>query len=295
MAGTLEPGDFVLVNLFSHGLSKESRDFHSNDVVVFNLPFDYMTINDFEESTYPSANQISSTKPEMLFYTKRIIGLPGDSLSIVGTNIYRNGKLLPNPPKSKMFFLASIKNNTSLVTLRKFRHLFRRIKIKDTVDGRTRIRIEASYKDISVIKNLSFVENLRPLTLKDSMLTYLRPMLGLKWNFDYIPTFYIPRKGDSVFIDSSNIFLYNNLFLLDRFENEDHIQWNLELNKIYVFDKDYYFVKGDQHFSSIDSRYWGLLPENYIIGKVELILFSIFPYEIRKKKWRWERLFMDIY
>lgn len=114
------------------------------------------------------------------------------------------------------------------------------------------------------------------------------------WNIKDFGPLYIPKKGDSITLDQTNYRLYKKLI---EWEQQGELQYKdstvlLKENPIngYRFQKNYYFMAGDNGMNSQDSRYWGLLPEEYIVGKAWIIWKSINPYT---DKFRWER-FMKV-
>jgi signal peptidase I len=102
------------------------------------------------------------------------------------------------------------------------------------------------------------------------------------WNVKSFGPLYVPKKGDTIRINSTNILLYRNPI---RYETGKEIPENLQT---YVFQQNYYFMAGDLVSDSRDSRYWGLLPEDHIIGKAVLVWKSVEP---ETGKIRWKRIF----
>jgi signal peptidase I len=113
-----------------------------------------------------------------------------------------------------------------------------------------------------------------------------------KWTIKDFGPLYIPAKGDNLPIDSLNIILYRKLIEYETGKSvsiKDGLVFigDSVLNN-YTFRQDYYFVAGDWIFDSMDSRYWGLLPDDLIVGKAAVVWKSVDP---NTGKFRWNRFF----
>jgi signal peptidase I len=99
-----------------------------------------------------------------------------------------------------------------------------------------------------------------------------------KWNLDYFGPLTIPKKGDSVGLNINNIDLYSKIISVYEGNTleikKDDIYINGKKVATYTFKMNYYFVLGDNRHNSIDSRYWGFVPEDHIIGRVSMVLYS---------------------
>jgi signal peptidase I len=116
-----------------------------------------------------------------------------------------------------------------------------------------------------------------------------------QWNVKRFGPLYVPGKGSEVAIDTQNIVLYRNLitYETDRKITLKDGQVLLDDKPLttYTFTHDYYFMAGDWVSDSRDSRYWGLLPDDLIVGKAAFIWRSV---DMRTKKFRWKRFLKKI-
>lgn len=118
----------------------------------------------------------------------------------------------------------------------------------------------------------------------------------LDWNIRDFGPLYIPGKGDSITLNQTNFKVYKKLI---EWEQQGNLQCKDSTTFLngkpingYRFQKNYYFMAGDNGMNSQDSRYWGMLPEEYIVGKAWIIWKSIDPYT---NKFRWERFLKVIH
>ncbi len=116
------------------------------------------------------------------------------------------------------------------------------------------------------------------------------------WNIKNFGPLYIPARGDSIRLDRAHFKLYKKLI---EWEQKESLQYKDSIAFLngkpisgYRFLKNYYFMAGDNGMNSQDSRYWGLLPEEYIVGKAWIIWKSVDPYT---DKFRWDRFLKVIH
>ena len=115
------------------------------------------------------------------------------------------------------------------------------------------------------------------------------------WSAKNFGPIYLPRKNDSLEISQSNITLYRNLICYETGKEvdvkENAVLLGDSIIHCYKFTRNYYFMAGDYVFDSKDSRYWGLLPEDHIVGKVAFVWSSI---DKNTDERRWERFLKKV-
>ena len=119
-----------------------------------------------------------------------------------------------------------------------------------------------------------------------------------QWNLDNWGPITIPKKGVTIELTVDNLPLYRRL--IDSYENNDlevkgdQIYINGELATSYTFKMDYYWMMGDNRHNSADSRYWGFVPEDHVVGKAKFIWLSLDKDKKFPGKIRFGRLFSNI-
>jgi signal peptidase I len=115
------------------------------------------------------------------------------------------------------------------------------------------------------------------------------------WSVRQFGPLYVPKQGDTLVITARNIVLYRKLIVYESglpvTLQHDTVYLGNGALPTYVFQKNYYFMAGDRVSDSGDSRYWGLLPEDHIVGKAAVIWKSENP---ETGKYRWKRFFKKI-
>lgn len=117
----------------------------------------------------------------------------------------------------------------------------------------------------------------------------------LNWNIKNFGPLFIPRVGDKISLNRTNILLYKKIIEWEKgypLTYRNDTLWDNEIPlSTHIFSHNYYFMGGDKVENSQDSRYWGLLPDDLIVGKASFIWKSKEPYS---GKIRWDRVFKKI-
>ena len=262
---------FPYIRLFE---SKVER----NDVVVFNYP---------RESDVPVDH-----RP---FYIKRCIGLPGDTLQIKNKKVFINEDQIPFP--ATVEFNYNLESSVDLIndTLLKYG-----ITEGGRVGTKGFYQLTLSDSAKAGLEKTNYIKSIKPLAVDpESYADYIFPyQKSYNWNIDYFGKVVIPKKGMTIRLDTNNVHLYQRIIAV--YEGNDFevdgmdIIINNEVVSSYTFKMDYYFMMGDNRHNSSDSRFWGFLPEDHIVGKATKVLISVNRALVAKRKYRWERFFMSI-
>ena len=142
------------------------------------------------------------------------------------------------------------------------------------------------YRNNNFDGTLGVIENQKKLAdIPDSVLMtqngYITAWLvPVKWTIKNMGPYYIPRNGDVIRFSPNDVTLYHDIVKL---ETDKELTWNWEADSAmldgkciesYTFQGNYYFLAGDNVLDSTDSRFWGLVPEDYIVGVVKIIFYS---------------------
>ena len=228
-------------------------------------------------------------------YVKRCVALPGDTFQIKSNQIYINGQAVDNP--------AGVQHNYHVITDGTLlnQNFFERLEISndDKMQGGigphyilplTAEMAEkvAAYKFIKTVE----IDEQKPSASRESVYPFSEKQ---PWSRDNYGPLVMPKKGATVALTMDNILLYERIITAyegnDLKVKENTIYINGEKVDSYTFRMDYYFMMGDNRHKSADSRYWGFVPEDHIVGRPILVWLSLnkdksFPANIR-----WNRFF----
>ena len=265
-----------------------------NDIVVFNWPTD--TVQQFFKTP---DRKIIKPIDKKSNYVKRCVAIAGDTLQIIAGDVYINGRKSIMPDRAKIQFTYRIDTHGKLNT----RTIYKKYKVRKgeatTYKGKYYLNLDE--ENAQKIARDPLVKNVkRFFTRPKGVYGNVFPQNTTNhWNIDYYGPIYIPRKGATIPLNKANLPLYKRI--IQEYEHhqltlkEDEIYIDNQKVETYTFAQDYYWMMGDNRHHSEDSRYWGFVPFDHIVGKPVFIWFSWNSEGNGLKKVRWERLFTTIH
>lgn len=259
-------------------------DVKKGDVVVFNYPM---------EADSPFNRPVDKREN----FIKRCQATPGDTLSIVNAQVYINGKAAHTPDNGEAGYIVSTDGNPINPQIITDLHLsdIQAISNTDFVMNTT-AKSAATLKGYSNIKSVKM--DIRPKSEADPGI-YPKNDPNAKWNQDNYGPIIIPKRGWTVKLDSLTLPIYRRpieVYEGNKLEIKGNdIFINGKKTDSYTFQMNYYFMMGDNRHNSEDSRFWGFVPEDHIVGKALFIWMSTDSSASFLNTIRWNRLFRGIH
>lgn len=295
MEKSLYSGDFIIVNKLDFGarlpITLISVPFFDNLFFeLIQLPYWRIPgINEIENNdiivyNYPKINDLPIDKKDKRI--SRCVGIPGDTLRVYHKTVYINNQEIDTIPTLQ--FVYRITTNGDAVN----KEILEKYNINEGVIV-ANVGIYDFFLTKAIADSLLKEESIKYVRLLEDFFTKKSNDIfpGKLWNKDFFGSVIIPQKGTTVSLNSKNIQLYKRI--IETYEKNKLI---IQDNKIYInssetdsytFKMNYYFVMDDNRDNSKDSRNWGFLPEDHIIGKTWKIWFSI---DKNKSETRWNRI-----
>ena len=233
-------------------------------------------------------------------YVKRCVGLPGNTLQIKDKVIYINGQAQTEPSNAQFNYNVKFKKNLSEAKRRELgiskEDLAAFGKSRDN-DGVGQLPLtRANYNRLKNDKNL--VESIS-ISNQDATIG-IYPLNGKTgWTLDNFGPVWIPKKGESIKLTLDNVAVYERPIVAyegNTLEVKNgKIYINGKKSDSYTFKMDYYWMMGDNRHNSADSRCWGFVPEDHIVGKALFIWLSLDKdLGLFDGKIRWNRMFRSV-
>ncbi|MBS1737080.1 MAG: signal peptidase I [Bacteroidetes bacterium] len=295
------------------------------DVVVFNFPVNDTLINDADHGSQVTYYQVIQdrmrdehiseeearrrtldqygdfiiTRPidKQENFIKRCTAIAGDTLQIKNRIIYIDGVAQPLPPEHEFSYLVTTTGPIDPDQLNS-------IGIQDNIDDRNKNQVYLVGNNMYIIsmsdeekvqlKMVPGIKSIEPAPLNErDKGAYLFPFVAsYNWSVDDYGPIWIPKKGASIPLTPDNVIRYKRCIVTyenNKFEERNGQYFiNGKAATSYTFKMDYYWMMGDNRHNSLDSRFWGFVPEDHVVGKASLIWFS---YDNGP---RWNRIFKTI-
>lgn len=301
MERSLLVGDFVLVSKLHYGprlprtIGVPLTDWYLKDVELPHLRLPGFTEprrGDAVVFNYPLDNAPIDRR---LHYIKRLVGLPGDSVALRGKKLYVNGGYVSLGETMQQRWVARTAPGF-IFPVDSLRALgASQIAILEREQGQ--IAFEATPALADAVASWQGVTTVTAYVQERA--SGFGPRIfppGSTFSRDHYGPLYVPARGDTVTLTAENWLLYRDL--IKRYEHRQAVMFSgnrflidsVETTQ-YVVGQDYYFVLGDNRDSSIDSRVWGFVPKDHLVGKAVIIYFS---WDAVARNVRFDRLFTTI-
>ncbi len=229
------------------------------------------------------------------FYVKRCVGLPGDHLTIQNGEVIVKEEVLLKPEHSQTSYWVQCKQTIHP-------RVFRRLGIDEYYAGSGGYQVNAEKEVTQQLSDLPSVQKVEEIIYQLSRTgERLYPQRqhpqqeSSDWTIDHYGPVYLPKADDRIELTKENLALYGPAIAHYEGVNADLIDDRLLIDsqevKEYQFQQGYYFMMGDNRHNSLDSRFWGFVPEDHIVGKPVLVWFSYDKNADWLSRIRWGRLF----
>lgn len=288
-------GDTVVANFQNQSYYQLVRD-HGRDK-IHDPNFRMLNMVDGRVRQMPTGGILVRPLDKKENYIKRCVAIAGDTLEVRNGTVHINGKPSPIPDQGQYAYSFVLREKFNE---RRMKELFDVSPDDISAGPNGTVSIPLTQAAAEQIKGFN---NVVSMTRQDNpkgydpgyhVLPYFPNHPDFDWTEDNFGPLWIPKKGATLQLSLTNLPLYERAIRVyegnDLQVQDGSILINGQPATSYTFQQDYYWLMGDNRHRSQDSRFWGFVPHDHVVGKAVLVWFSKDPYT----GVRWKRLFSGV-
>jgi len=283
-----------------------------NDVVVFNFPEGDTIVEELPDQNYygltrnygrrtiqSQYNMASRPVDKRENFVKRCVGLPGDTFELVNTHVFINGNLLEEiPGLQHRYYVRTNGEKIDSTTLASLQLSISGEQYDPQLESYIFSMSSGQAEGLDSLQNIRAVSRLENTNRQLSYFSNFPYSRDFQWTEDNYGQLVVPKKGETVRLSPANLPLYKRIietYEKNELELRDSVIYiNHEPRISYTFGMDYFFMLGDNRHNSADSRVWGFVPEDHLVGKAVFVWLSVDRSKEDWERFRWNRMFKKI-
>ncbi len=224
-------------------------------------------------------------------YVKRCVAVAGDTIKIVDSKLYVNG--VAEEQRDGRQFIYNVQTTSPLSN-----EVLKRFQITEAYGNGSNYQMPLSDSKAADMRKLPNVVGLTQYIAQSSNPDIFPSDSLYEWNQDNFGELWIPAKGATISLTMDNLPLYRRI--IDVYEGndlkieDDKIFINGEQSDSYTFKMNYYWMMGDNRHNSADSRFWGFVPEDHVVGRAAVVMLSLDANDSFPSNIRWNRIFKSV-